>query len=113
MMIGSAAMSRAVAVRRKGVAKVENVRFLILGVGGMGQYHISCLKQAPEARVAGLVDPSDAAIEAARQRFPELAEVPAWSDYRTALREVQADAAIIVTPHSQHFEHGVACLDAG
>ncbi len=92
---------------------MDKVRILSIGVGGMGQHHIKRLMEVPEAEIAGLVDPSEAAITASRERFPELAATPAWNDYRQALQEAQVDAAVIVTPHSQHLEQGLACLDAG
>ena len=92
---------------------MDKVRFLSLGAGLMGQHHIMRLEQVPEAEIVGLVDPSEKSIAATRERFPDLADTPAWSDYKQALREVQADAAVIVTPHSHHLEQGLACLDAG
>jgi predicted dehydrogenase len=98
---------------RKQESHVDKVRFLMLGVGLMGQHHILRLSEVPEAEVVGLVDPSEASIAQTRERFPKLGNTPAWSDYRQALQEVEADAAIIVTPHNQHLEHGLACLDAG
>lgn len=79
----------------------------------MGQHHIMQLLRRPEVEIAGIVDTASASIAKARERFPELAETPAFDDYRAALAEVKADAVVIVTPHSQHFEQGIACLDAG
>ncbi|GGJ04931.1 scyllo-inositol 2-dehydrogenase (NADP(+)) [Alicyclobacillus cellulosilyticus] len=92
---------------------MNQVRFLIIGAGGMGRAHIRNLVQVPEAVIVGLVDPSAAAIEAVRQQFPQLKEVPSFASLADALARVQADAAVIVTPHSQHFEQGMMCLDAG
>lgn len=92
---------------------MTKVRFVMIGVGGMGRSHIGKLLQVPEAEIVALADPSPGSIEAARSRFPELANTPAFSDYRQALAEVEADAAVIVTLHSQHFEQGMACIDAG
>ena len=92
---------------------MKKLRFLIIGVGAMGRLHIRRLRSVPEAEVVGLVNLSSAPIMLARRLFPELAATPVWSDYQTALREIEADAAIVATPHSWHFEHGMACLDAG
>jgi predicted dehydrogenase len=96
-----------------GETRVKKLRFLIIGVGAMGRLHIRRLRSVPEAEVVGLVNLSSAPIMLARRLFPELAATPVWSDYQTALREIEADAAIVATPHSWHFEHGMACLDAG
>lgn len=92
---------------------MDKVRFLMLGLGGMGRAHITNLRAIPEVEIVGLVDPSDASISATRERFPELGDTPAFSDYKEALATVKADATVIVTPHSQHFEQGLACLEAG
>lgn len=92
---------------------MDTVRLMLIGVGGMGRAHIQNILKVGDARITVLVDPSEAAIRAAREKFPQLADVPAYTDYRQALRTGLADAAVIVTPHSQHFEHGMACLDAG
>jgi predicted dehydrogenase len=92
---------------------LDKVRFIAIGVGGMGRHHINLLKRVPEAEIVALVDPSAASIEATRQRFEDLAYTPAFSDYREALKEVEADAVVIVTPHNEHFEQGMDALEAG
>lgn len=92
---------------------MEKVRFLMIGVGGMGREHIRRLLQVPEAEIAALADPSEAAVEQVKTRFPELANVPVYTDYREAISSANADAAVIVSPHSMHFEQGMACLEGG
>lgn len=92
---------------------MAKVRFLMMGVGGMGRVHIDNVLNVEDAEIVALVDPSEASIAAARAKSDRLANVPAFSDYKEALKSVEADAAVIVTPHSQHFEQGMACLDAG
>ncbi len=91
----------------------NSVRVLVVGVGGMGREHIQQLTSIDEVEIAGLVDPSHAAITATLGMFPTLSDVPVFSDLGEALGAVQADAAVIVSPHSLHLEHGLACLDAG
>ena len=86
------------------------VRVLIVGVGGMGQEHVQQLAAMDDVSIVGLVDPSSAAIAAARNRFPALASVPSFDDCGEAFGAVQADAAVIVSPHSYHLEHGLACM---
>jgi predicted dehydrogenase len=92
---------------------VNVVRVLVVGVGGMGREHIDLLKHMEDVRLVGLVDPSDRSIAATRDRFPDLVDVPSFPDVATAVAAVDADAAVIVSPHSMHLEHGLACLDAG
>jgi predicted dehydrogenase len=95
------------------VSYMEKVRFLIIGVGGMGREHIRRLLQVPEAEIVALADPSGASIDQVKDRFPELANVSVYTDYREAISKANIDAAIIVSPHSMHFEQGIACLDGG
>jgi predicted dehydrogenase len=95
------------------VRNMAKVRFLMIGVGGMGREHIRRLLQIPEAEIVAIADPSDAAVGEVKKRFPELEDVSVYSDYREAISQANADAAIIVSPHSMHFEQGIACLDGG
>lgn len=92
---------------------MQKVRFVMIGVGGMGRVHIGKLLQVPEVEIVALADPSEASIKEVKKNYPSLEAVPSFSDYRQALAGTKADASVIVTPHSQHFEQGMACLDAG
>jgi predicted dehydrogenase len=89
------------------------VRVLVVGVGGMGREHIEMLLAVEDARIVGLVDPSEHAIARARETFPAIADVPSFGAVADAVAAVEADAAVIVSPHSMHLDHGIACLDAG
>ncbi|MDF2725421.1 MAG: putative dehydrogenase [Paenibacillus sp.] len=92
---------------------MQKVRFLMIGVGGMGREHIRRLLQVPEAEIVALADPSEAAIAQVRTRFPELARVEAYTDYVEAIAKANADAAVIVSPHNMHYDQGIACLEGG
>lgn len=89
------------------------VRCIMLGVGGHGRTHVQRMLAVPDAQIVALVDPSEQSIAATRQRFPALAATPAFADYSAAFAATPADMVIIVSPHSQHMEHGMAALDAG
>lgn len=92
---------------------MDKVRFLMIGVGGMGREHIRRLLQVPEVEIAALADPSVKAVAEVLKRFPELEGVSVFKDYRKAIASSGADAAVIVSPHSMHYEQGMACLDGG
>lgn len=92
---------------------MDQVRFLVVGVGGMGRAHIGNLLACEEVVIAGLVEPVEAAILAAKNAYPQIADTPVYKDLATALAEAHADASVIVTPHSLHLEQAMACLDAG
>ncbi len=91
----------------------NSIGVLVIGVGGMGREHIRQLLTIEDAEIVGLVDPSQSAVAVARVMFPALSEVPAFSDLGEALRTARADAVVIVSPHSYHLEHGLACINAG
>ncbi|SFJ34957.1 Predicted dehydrogenase [Paenibacillus sp. UNC496MF] len=92
---------------------MDKVRFLMIGVGGMGREHIRRLLNVPEAEIVALSDPSDKAINVVKETYPQLADIAVYADYREAIAQSGADAAVIVSPHSMHFEQGMACLDGG
>lgn len=92
---------------------MEKIRFLMIGVGGMGRTHIRRLLKVPEAEIIAFADPSEAAVEQTKLRFPELSGVAVFTDYQEAIAKSGADAAVIVSPHSMHFEQGMACLEGG
>ncbi len=92
---------------------MDKVRVLVIGAGNMGRSHIKHLLQVPDVDIVGLADPSPTAIADTRARFAQLADTPAFADWTAALTTVAADAAVIVTPHSQHFAQGMGCLEAG
>ncbi|EXX87973.1 oxidoreductase [Paenibacillus darwinianus] len=92
---------------------MEKVRFLMIGVGGMGREHIRRLQDVPEAEIVGLADPSAESVAQVKMSFPQLENVPVYTDYREAIAQSNADAGIIVSPHRLHFEQGMACLDGG
>jgi predicted dehydrogenase len=93
---------------------MDTVRVLVIGVGGITRYrHIPELEKVAEAQIVGLVDPAQSALQAAVAAFPNLAAVPTFADHRQALAAVEADAAVIASPHSQHLEQGTECIEAG
>lgn len=92
---------------------MDNVRLLMIGGGNIIRQHLQQLRDMPEAQIVGIAEPNSAQIALLQERLPEMKDVPVFSDHRAALQEVQADAAIIGTPHSYHFEQGMDALRAG
>jgi predicted dehydrogenase len=87
---------------------------VLIGVGGIARgRHIPELGEVAEAEIVGMVDPSPGSVQASIASFPYLGDVPTFTDYRQALETLRADAAVISSPHSEHLEHGTACLEAG
>jgi len=91
----------------------DEVKIAVIGCGGIAQGHIQRLLAIPEARVAGLVDPDPARLEATLRRHPALEGVPQWRDYRDMLAQAELDAVLICSPHYAHYEQIVESLRAG
>ncbi|WP_284199675.1 Gfo/Idh/MocA family protein [Alicyclobacillus sacchari] len=90
-----------------------SVRVLLVGAGGMGRAHLRNLLALRDAVIVGIVDPSSEAIAATRQLSQELQSTPGFATLESALETIEADAAVIVTPHAQHFQQGQLCLQRG
>ena len=91
----------------------KRIRIGMIGCGGNGRGHLRCLAAHGEVEVAALADTSAEMIARTRSEVPALAAAAAFDDYRRMLAEVECDAAVISTPHTQHTEQVLACLDAG
>lgn len=83
------------------------MRVGVAGAGGLGYHHIRILREMPEFRLSGFVEPRQKrAAEVARDL-----EVPAYADLETLLDDV--DAITIVVPTPAHFEVARAALERG
>lgn len=88
----------------------DRVRVVVIGTGGIGNYHIGQWREVPEAEVVGVYDvrPEIAARVAEahgiRKTYRSLAE---------AVAEPAADAVDVCTPNMYHRECTVAALGAG
>lgn len=86
----------------------ESLRVAVLGAGLVGRRHVFCVRDEPDAVLAGVVEPnSDAAAGVASCG----AAVHPTIEALAAAGPV--DAAIIATPNAAHRETAVACLTRG
>jgi len=92
---------------------MDKVRIGFIGAGGIARAHVRRLKTIPEAEIVALNDPSEASLALMTEEFPELAEVPQFTDYQEMLAKVEMDAVEIHSPHTLHFEQGMDVLAAG
>jgi predicted dehydrogenase len=91
----------------------DKVRIGFIGAGGIARSHMNRLASIPEAEVVAFAEPSAEAVARMKDTFPEAADVPVFTDYRNMLAQVGMDAVQIHTPHTQHFEQGMAALQMG
>lgn len=82
-----------------------------IGLGGLGHVMLEVLAAMDDVEVVAGADVS----EHARALFESTFDAPAYDDYRAMLAEHAGslDAAIIVTPHTLHYEQTRDCLRAG
>lgn len=92
---------------------MDKIRVGIIGVGGISYGHIRRFLESPDAEIAGLMDTDPKRLEAAKEKVPELAGVPTYSDYKAMIAAGGLDATQINSPHTVHFEQIMDSLDAG
>ena len=87
----------------------KRLRLAIIGVGaGVFSAHFPAIKQ-PFVDLVGVCDIRE---EVGQQRA-EMLDVPFYADYRQMIGELKPEVAVIITPHYNHAEITIACLQAG
>lgn len=86
------------------------MRILLLGLGFWGSRWYEVIERSEGWALAGAVGaPKDlAALGLGRSGGP-----PTWTDYRAAIAEAEADAALIVLPTALHIDAGIRALERG
>ncbi|HEY0073926.1 MAG TPA: Gfo/Idh/MocA family oxidoreductase, partial [Abditibacteriaceae bacterium] len=92
---------------------MDNVRFGIIGLGGMGRHHATYLSagEIPGATLAAVADAVPAAREWAQGKFGEGVQVFETPDALFASKAV--DAVLIATPHYLHPPLAMQAFDNG
>lgn len=86
----------------------KQVRFGIVGFGGMGREHASVLGKLKNAKLVGVSDQQPSA-QAAAAEF----NCKYYASAEQLLNSGEIDAVVIATPHWQHPEIALAALKAG
>lgn len=93
------------------------LRMGIIGLGGIGRYHLARYSQVPEAQVVAVADVRADLLRADRSLdglFEPPAEEILWfSDYRDLLASGEVDAVDICLPTDLHRPAAVAALQGG
>ena len=84
------------------------VRMGIIGVGGMGRYHASLIREneLPRCRLTAVSDTDSRALE-------KWDGVKTFADSRELIRSGEVDAVLIATPHYAHTTIGIDALEQG
>jgi len=88
---------------------VSELRYGVIGLNGIGHYHLRHALRHPDVTVTALVDVDKALVE---KRAGDI-NARAFTDYRAMLAANVVDAVSIATPHHLHAPIGLACLEAG
>ncbi|MET0933501.1 MAG: Gfo/Idh/MocA family oxidoreductase [Mycetocola sp.] len=85
------------------------LRVAIVGVGKMGISHLAMVNAHPDVTVVGVCDSMTYVLDV----LSKYTGVATFTNYRRMLDRVDADAVIIATPTSSHYELVSEALDRG
>lgn len=92
-------------------------RVAIIGLGGIGRYHLNCYRKLPDIQVVAVADIRADQIKA-DESLKELfnipfAEVQWFENYRDLLQQAKVNFVDIGLPTDAHSEAAIAALQAG
>jgi predicted dehydrogenase len=87
----------------------RKVRYAVIGCGVIGPVHADAITRLPNAELVATCD----VIEERARLCAEKFDATPYTDFREMLRAEQPEAVSIGTPHHNHAEIAVACLEAG
>lgn len=88
---------------------MNKIRYGVIGLNGIGHYHLRHACRHPDVAVTALVDVNEALVE---ERAAEI-NAQAFTDYRAMLAADVVDAVSIATPHYLLAPIGLAALETG
>lgn len=93
----------------------EKIRAGIIGCGGISHFHVHNIFKNSQTQVVGLCDPYQPAIDELSEAFIAAGRPvpPSEPDVQKFLKSFDMDVVLIATPHSMHYEHTLAALEAG
>jgi len=89
-----------------------SVKILQVGAGIRGRHWAQFVKDHPDVECVALVEPDTGSRDQA-QAVIGTSGCRFFSSLDAALREVKADAALIVSPSATHADNSIRCLDSG
>jgi predicted dehydrogenase len=95
---------------------MDTVRFGVVGLGGMGSFHLNYLDKVEGARVGAVCDVDNDRVERTAKKFESLPgghQVGRFNRYQDLVASGDCDAVLIATPHFQHPEVAIAAFEKG
>jgi predicted dehydrogenase len=83
-----------------------------IGLGARGRHWLEVVRDLPDMRSVGCVDPDASARDWVRARFPDQKDT-CYETLDEGLRHVKADAAIIASPPVLRADQAIQALEAG
>ena len=94
----------------------NKLNIAVVGVGGIGQGHVSGVLKAPNASLVAVCDPKGEEIwEDRRKYFPRelVPNVPVFTEYEEMLKKTDLDAVILSSPDITHLPMAVRAFEEG
>lgn len=84
----------------------------LIGAGGnMRNAHVPRIAADGAVVIAAVADPVESQARLLMERAG--CDIPYYGDWRTMLKDIEADGVLISTPHRDHYVQAKACLDSG
>jgi predicted dehydrogenase len=106
-----------------GTAPSERIAMGLIGIGGQGGYHLSCLTGFQDVQLAALCDVDAGHLKSAVERVDSAYAdarkagsykgCAAYRDFRELLARDDLDAVLIATPDHWHAAISIAAMEAG
>lgn len=90
---------------------MDRLRFGFVGAGGISHGHAERLTRSGEAEIVAIAEPNPGSVESFCRRTGLRPRV--YATHTEMLGSERLDCALIASPHTAHFEHGRACIQAG
>ena len=88
------------------------LRIIHIGIGIRGRHWMEFVRDYPDAVSVACVDVDTRALDGLKSKYGEN-HCRYFTDLKTALNTVTADAALIASPTALHAEHALQALEAG
>ena len=85
------------------------VRAAVVGCGDVSVVHLEAIQHIPGSELVGLCDLDADTVRAASSRYG----APGFTDLAAMIETVRPDVVQISTPHDQHVDPAIRCLEAG
>lgn len=89
---------------------MEQIRYAVIGTGGIAMSHLRDFSAKPGVQVVGLCDPNPANLHRALKTYPS---AKGFADARSMLRETKPDMVSVCTSNNCHHPSVIAALKAG